>query len=57
MTMGFEDALSWIVTVPDFAPVDWGENVTLIEQFAPAGTLGPQVDVSANCPSSSWKKW
>ena len=48
ITIGFDDALSWIVTVPDFDPVDVGENVTLIEQLAPAATLEPQLDFIAN---------
>ncbi|MGA7906478.1 MAG: hypothetical protein WCA16_03650 [Candidatus Sulfotelmatobacter sp.] len=34
-----------IVTLPDFAPLDFGEKVTLIVQLALAATLEPQVDV------------
>jgi len=44
-----DDALSLTVTVPDFAPFDVGENVTLIVQLAPARMLFPQVEVMANC--------
>jgi hypothetical protein len=47
-TIGFDDALSLIVTVPDFAPLDIGENVTLIGQLAPAATLDPQFDFIPN---------
>lgn len=45
ITCGFDDALSLIVTLPDFAPLDFGEKVTLIVQLALAATLEPQVDV------------
>lgn len=48
MTIGFDDALSLMVTVPDFAPVEVGEKVTLIVQLAPAATPVPQVDVIPN---------
>ena len=37
-----------IVTAPCFVPFWVGENVTLIVHFAPAATLAPQVDVTAN---------
>ena len=34
--------------VPCLAPFCVGENVALIVHFAPAATLAPQVDVTAN---------
>jgi hypothetical protein len=43
-----DDALSLIVTVPDFAPWVFGEKVTLTVQFAPAATIAPQVEVTPN---------
>jgi hypothetical protein len=52
ITCGFDDALSFIVTVPDFTPADVGENVTLMTQFAPAATLDPQVEVIPNWPAA-----
>ena len=48
ITWGLVEALSMIVIVPCFAPFWVGENVTLIVQFAPAATLVPQVEVTAN---------
>jgi hypothetical protein len=48
ITCGLDDALSLIVTVPDFAPFVFGENVTPMVQLAPAarsrveGTGQPQ---------------
>ena len=50
MTCGFEDALSRIVTVPCFIPCVCGEKVTLMLQFAPEGTVEPQVEVMPNWP-------
>lgn len=40
---GLLDALSEIVTVPDFVPSTVGENVTVILHFAPAAIEVPQV--------------
>jgi hypothetical protein len=37
-----------IVTVPDFAPWDCGENVTLMVQFLPSGTPLPQFEFMPN---------
>jgi hypothetical protein len=48
ITCGFDDALSLIVTVPDFAPCDFGEKVTLMEQLPPGSTLAPHVEVTPN---------
>jgi hypothetical protein len=39
MTCGFDEALSVMEMRPDFAPCDWGEKVTLMEQLA-AGANG-----------------
>jgi len=52
ITCGLEDALSMIETVPDFGPCVFGEKVTLILQLAPAATLFPQVEVTANWPAT-----
>src|SRR5579864_5149691 len=52
MTCGLDDALSLIVTVPDFVPFDFGEKVTLIVQFAPAATLDAHVVVIPNWPAA-----
>ena len=41
-----------IEIVPDFGPFVFGENVTLIVQFAPAATLVPHVDVIPNWPAA-----
>jgi hypothetical protein len=49
ITCGLEDALSLIVTVPDFAPCVFGEKVTLMVQFAPGAMLFWHVDVMPNC--------
>jgi hypothetical protein len=48
ITCGLDDALSRIETVPDFRPVEVGENVTLTVQFAPGATLFPHVEVTPN---------
>lgn len=48
--MGLGEALSLTVTVPDFSPFDFGENVALIAQFSPAGKVDPHVEVTPNCP-------
>src|SRR5579871_1437087 len=48
MTCGFDEALSMIVTVPWAVPFCVGEKVTLTVQFAPAATVVPQVEVTAN---------
>jgi hypothetical protein len=47
-----DDALSLMVTVPDFAPVDVGEKVTLMVQLLPATTPFPQVELMPNCPAT-----
>ena len=39
MTIGFDEALSLIVIVPDIVPCDFGINTTLMVQFAPAATF------------------
>ena len=41
-------ALSMIEIAPCFVTFCVGENVTLIEHFAPAATLAPHVDVTPN---------
>jgi len=46
---GLPDALSVIVTVPLWEPVEVGLNVTLIVQLAPPATEVPQVLVCAYC--------
>lgn len=48
ITCGLEDALSLMVTVPDFGPCDCGEKVTLIAQLLPAGTPLPHVELMPN---------
>ena len=48
ITCGLVEALSMMVIVPCFAPFCVGENVALIVHFAPAATLAPQVEVTAN---------
>jgi hypothetical protein len=48
ITCGFDEALSMMVIVPCAAPCFVGENVALIVQLAPAATLSPQVDFTAN---------
>jgi hypothetical protein len=48
ITIGFEDALLLIVTVPDLAPCEVGEKVTLISHLAPGATLAWQVEVMPN---------
>jgi hypothetical protein len=52
MTCGFDDALSLMVTVPDVAPFDFGEKVTLMVQLAPEAMPLPQVEVMPNCPAT-----
>jgi hypothetical protein len=47
---GLPAALSEMVNVPLSAPPAVGWKVTLIEQFAPAARLDPQVLVSAKSP-------
>ena len=46
---GLPLALSVMVIVPVCVPVAVGVNLTLIEQFAPAASVAPQVVVSAYC--------
>jgi len=48
ITCGLVEALSMIEIVPCTVPCCVGEKVTLIVQFAPAATLDPQVEVTAN---------
>jgi hypothetical protein len=43
ITIGLDEALSLMVTVPDFAPCEGGEKATLIVQFDPGATLATQV--------------
>jgi hypothetical protein len=50
MTWGFDDALSLIVTVPDFSPFDLGEKVTLMVQLSAGATADPQVEFMPNWP-------
>jgi hypothetical protein len=47
---GLFAALSVMVSAPDLAPVAVGLNVTLMEQFAPAATLVPQLFVCEKSP-------
>jgi hypothetical protein len=47
---GLPEALSVIVTLAARLPVAVGLKVTLIEQFAPAVTLAPQVFVAEKSP-------
>jgi hypothetical protein len=52
ITCGLDEALSWIVIVPDFAPWVCGEKVTRIAQSAPAAMLVPHVELMPNWPVS-----
>ncbi len=52
ITIGFDEALPVTETAPDFAPLDFGEKVTLIVQFALAATLFPHVEVMPNWPTA-----
>jgi hypothetical protein len=52
IAIGFDDALSLMVTVPDFAPCDFGEKVMLMVQFAPAVMALPQLEVMPNWPET-----